>query len=170
MSTVPIVAIIGYPNVGKSTLFNRLVGERDAVVSPEPGVTRDRKSRGAEWSGRVFEVLDTGGIDLRSGEEMAEQVRMQATVGVASADLVIFMLDGTRGIGPQEHEIADISAQWCPGDHSCQQDRQSCGGRFGVGSLGARGGRAVGNIGGAWPRDRRTAGCCHRRPARGKRG
>ena len=108
MSTVPIVAIIGYPNVGKSTLFNRLVGERDAVVSPEPGVTRDRKSRGAEWSGRVFEVLDTGGIDLRSGEEMAEQVRMQATVGVASAELVIFMLDGTRGIGPQEHEIADI--------------------------------------------------------------
>lgn len=108
MTSVPVVAVVGYPNVGKSTLFNRMVGRRDAVVAAEPGVTRDRKSTRAEWGGRSFEVLDTGGIDLSSGEELSDQVRAQAEIGIAEAQLVLMVLDGTRGVGPQEQDIAGI--------------------------------------------------------------
>ena len=76
------MAIIGYPNVGKSTLFNRITGSRDAVVAPESGVTRDRKEGEAEWSGREFVVVDTGGIDLQSDEPLGEEVRRQAQLAL----------------------------------------------------------------------------------------
>lgn len=105
---LPRVAIVGYPNVGKSTLFNRLTGTREAVVAPEPGVTRDRKEGRAEWGGRWFTVVDTGGIDLQAGGPLSDQVCDQARQAIAEAATVIFLVDGKCDLGPQEHEIADL--------------------------------------------------------------
>lgn len=108
MSRLPRVAIIGYPNVGKSTLFNRLTGTRDAVVAPQAGVTRDRKEGFAEWGGRDFLVVDTGGMDLKTEEPLAESVRDQARQAIAEADVIIFLLDGRAGVGSDEMEIARL--------------------------------------------------------------
>jgi GTP-binding protein len=105
---LPRVAIVGYPNVGKSTLFNRITETREAVVAPESGVTRDRKEGAAEWVGREFIAVDTGGIDLQGTEPLSEQVRDQARLAIAEASVVIFLVDGTLGIGPAEHEIAQL--------------------------------------------------------------
>ena len=105
---LPRVAVVGYPNVGKSTLFNRLTGTREAVVAPEAGVTRDRKEGAAEWTGHHFILVDTGGIDLKSKAPLSDQVRAQARVAIADAAMVIFVVDGKSGVGPQEHEIAKI--------------------------------------------------------------
>ena len=105
---LPRVAVVGYPNVGKSTLFNRLTGTREAVVAPEAGVTRDRKEGSAEWTGHHFILVDTGGIDLKSKAPLSDQVRAQARVAIADAAMVIFVVDGKSGVGPQEHEIAKI--------------------------------------------------------------
>jgi GTP-binding protein len=102
----PRVAIVGYPNVGKSTLFNRITGTRDAVVAPESGVTRDRKEGEAEWNGRTFLVVDTGGIDLQGEEPLIDDVRRQAEFAVKEAAVAIFLVDGRVGIAPQDHEIA----------------------------------------------------------------
>jgi GTP-binding protein len=104
----PRVAIIGYPNVGKSTLYNRLTGTRDAVVAPESGVTRDRKEGEGEWNGRTFLVVDTGGIDLLSEEALGDDVRRQAQQAVKEAAVVVFLVDGRSGIAPQDHEIASL--------------------------------------------------------------
>ncbi len=82
MAAIPKVVIVGYPNVGKSTLFNRITGTRDAVVAPESGVTRDRKEGQAEWRGRIFLVVDTGGIDLKSELPFGAEVRSQAQTAV----------------------------------------------------------------------------------------
>ena len=105
---LPRVAIVGYPNVGKSTLFNRITETREAVVAPESGVTRDRKEGAAEWIGREFIAVDTGGIDLQGTEPLSEQVRDQARLAIAEASVVIYLVDGTLGIGPAEHEIAQL--------------------------------------------------------------
>jgi len=105
------VAIVGYPNVGKSTLFNRITGTRDAVVAPESGVTRDRKEGDAEWSGREFVVVDTGGIDLLSDAPLGDEVRLQARLALDEAAVVIFLVDGKMGLAPQDHEIAAILRQ-----------------------------------------------------------
>ena len=94
--------------MGKSTLFNRLTGTREAVVAPEAGVTRDRKEGAAEWTGHRFVLVDTGGIDLQSKAPLSDQVRAQARVAIADASMVIFVVDGKSGVGPQEHEIAEI--------------------------------------------------------------
>jgi GTPase len=107
-NTKPRVAIIGYPNVGKSTLFNRITGTRDAVVAPESGVTRDRKEGDAEWIGREFIVVDTGGIDLQSDAPLGDEVRLQAHLALDEAAVVIFLVDGKMGLAPQDHEIAAI--------------------------------------------------------------
>ncbi len=107
-AVLPRVAIVGYPNVGKSTLFNRLTESREAVVSPEAGVTRDRKEGLAEWIGRDFLMVDTGGIDLKSQDSFGEQVRAQARFAIAEASVVVFLVDGKTGVGPAEHEIGDI--------------------------------------------------------------
>lgn len=105
---IPRVAIVGYPNVGKSTLFNRITGTRDAVVAPESGVTRDRKEGEADWIGHNFLVVDTGGIDLWSDEPLTDKVRHQAQIAVAEAAVVVFLLDGKVGIAAQDHEIAAL--------------------------------------------------------------
>ena len=105
---LPRVAIVGYPNVGKSTLFNRITETREAVVAPESGVTRDRKEGAAEWIGREFIAVDTGGIDLQGTEPLSELVRDQARLAIAEASVVVFLVDGTLGIGPAEHEIAQL--------------------------------------------------------------
>lgn len=104
--SLPRVAIVGYPNVGKSTLYNRITGTREAVVAPESGVTRDRKEGEAEWNGRTFLVVDTGGIDLQSDEALGDEVRRQARAAIREAAVAIFLVDGRVGVAPQDHEIA----------------------------------------------------------------
>ncbi len=104
----PRVAIVGYPNVGKSTLYNRITGTREAVVAAESGVTRDRKEGIADWNGRSFVVVDTGGIDLQSKEVLGDDVRAQARAAIEEATVSIFLVDGRMGLAPQDEEIAMI--------------------------------------------------------------
>jgi GTP-binding protein len=104
----PKVAIVGYPNVGKSTLLNRLSGRRDAVVHATAGVTRDRKEVGAEWTGSRFTLVDTGGVDTADRREMARQVRSQVEAALAEAALILLVVDGQTGIGPGDEDLADI--------------------------------------------------------------
>lgn len=105
--TKPIVAIVGRPNVGKSTLFNRLTGGRAAIVEDIPGVTRDRLYRDAEWLGRSFTVVDTGGIDFADKAETSilAQVRKQAQIAVEEADVIIFMADGRTGLTADDENV-----------------------------------------------------------------
>ena len=117
----PIVALVGRPNVGKSTLFNRLVGERLAVVDDVPGTTRDRLVGEAEWTGWVFDIVDTGGIDPtqtgpgRSQQPLSvgsadfiEQIRTQAEIAIREADVVLFLTEADSGVTPADHEVAQI--------------------------------------------------------------
>ena len=104
---LPIVAIVGRPNVGKSTLFNRLVGERKAIVDDVPGVTRDRNYAEAEWVGRRYWLVDTGGIESDTGGKLQESVQAQSRLAVAEADIVIFLLDGKGGLHPLDREAVD---------------------------------------------------------------
>jgi GTP-binding protein len=102
----PTVAIVGRPNVGKSTLFNRLVGGRDAIVSDRPGTTRDRHFGDATWNGRDFWVVDTGGLVPGSTDTMDRAIRMQVDRAVTEADLVILLVDAQEGLNPVDREIA----------------------------------------------------------------
>ncbi|MEY4479986.1 MAG: GTP-binding protein Der [Bacillota bacterium] len=102
-----IVAIVGRPNVGKSTIFNRIIGDRLAIVEDKPGITRDRLYGNAEWSGIPFGVIDTGGIEI-SEDEMLKSIRVQAELAIAEADLIIFMADGKAGITPADKEVAEL--------------------------------------------------------------
>ena len=104
----PVVAIVGRPNVGKSTLFNRLVGERIAIVEDIPGTTRDRIYATAEWRGREFSLIDTGGLQDPSAGQMEAAVRRQAEVAIAEADVVLFVVDAQTGILPVEHDVTDM--------------------------------------------------------------
>lgn len=104
--SAPRVAVVGFPNVGKSTLINRLVGGSEAVTAAEPGVTRDRKRLACEWNGRAFELLDTGGIDLQDDAEMARDVRRQARLAIAEADLVMMVVDARAGLRVGDAELA----------------------------------------------------------------
>ncbi len=104
----PTVAIVGRPNVGKSTLFNRLVGERVAIVEDKPGITRDRIYRYTEWQGKEFLLIDTGGIELDAEHEMARQIRLQAELAVDEADVILFLLDGKTGLTPADEEVAHL--------------------------------------------------------------
>jgi GTPase len=103
----PVVAIVGYPNVGKSTLFNRLTGRRDAVVDAHPGVTRDRRQGGCEWNGRAFQLIDTGGIDAADASEVGRQIAAQAVRGIEEADLVLFVVDVRTAPTAGDLEIAE---------------------------------------------------------------
>jgi len=102
-----VVAIVGRPNVGKSTLFNRIVGERVAIVEDVPGTTRDRIYATAEWAGREFSLIDTGGLDDRRAGEMEAAVRRQAEAAIAEADVVLFVVDAKSGLLPVEYDVAD---------------------------------------------------------------
>jgi len=105
---LPIVAIVGRPNVGKSTLFNRLVRGRIAIVDDEPGVTRDRNYRETRWAGKRFFVVDTGGLVPHSADTIETLVRRQVEVAIDEAALVVFVVDGRTGITPLDSEIAEI--------------------------------------------------------------
>ncbi len=107
MSSLPVVAIVGRPNVGKSTLFNRLVGARLAIVEDMPGTTRDRVYGTSEWNGRSFTLVDTGGLELEPGTHIEERVQDQARVAVEEADLILFVVDAHAGLAPLDHDVAD---------------------------------------------------------------
>lgn len=104
----PIVAIVGRPNVGKSTLFNNLIGDRIAIVDDMPGVTRDRLYRETEWNGVEFVVVDTGGLEPRNNEFMMTKIKEQAEVAMNEADVILFVVDGKSGVNPLDEEIAYI--------------------------------------------------------------
>ncbi|MCA9660674.1 MAG: ribosome biogenesis GTPase Der [Myxococcales bacterium] len=103
-----LVAIVGRPNVGKSTLFNRLVGARKAIVEDNPGVTRDRLYGVAEWDGRRFLVVDTGGIDPSLDDGLPGHIRAQAEIAIEEADLIVFVVDSSEGATASDHEIAAL--------------------------------------------------------------
>ena len=102
----PIVAIVGRPNVGKSTLFNKLIGERRSIVEDVPGVTRDRIYGECEWSGRKLTLIDTGGIEPRSDDIILSQMKFQAEVAVESADVIVFLCDVRAGLTAADREVA----------------------------------------------------------------
>jgi GTP-binding protein len=102
------VAIVGFPNVGKSTLVNRLTGSRAAVVHEVSGVTRDRKELICEWAGKRFLLIDTGGVDIADPSPMTQSIAAQAREAVAQADLVLFVVDARAGVTPGDEEVADI--------------------------------------------------------------
>ncbi|MBR2354412.1 MAG: ribosome biogenesis GTPase Der [Clostridia bacterium] len=102
----PIVAIVGRPNVGKSTLFNKLIGERRSIVEDVPGVTRDRIYGETEWCGRTLSVIDTGGIEPKTDDIILKQMRFQAEVAIESADVIIFMCDVRTGLTADDRDIA----------------------------------------------------------------
>ncbi|HSQ39313.1 MAG TPA: ribosome biogenesis GTPase Der [Anaerolineales bacterium] len=113
----PVVALVGRPNVGKSTLFNRLIGERLAIVDDVPGTTRDRLVSEAEWNGRAFHVVDTGGIDPAHGgktplsigsADFIKEIREQALMAARDADAILFIVDGETGVTEPDREVAEI--------------------------------------------------------------
>jgi GTPase len=107
MPSLPVVAIVGRPNVGKSTLFNRMVGDRAAIVEDTAGTTRDRVYGESDWNGRRFMMVDTGGLELAPGTTIEERVQDQARVAIEEADVVLFVVDAAAGIAPLDHEVAD---------------------------------------------------------------
>lgn len=121
MSAKPLVALVGRPNAGKSTLFNRIIGRRLAVVSDVPGTTRDRLYADAEWAGVPFTVVDTGGIEVIDGwhteplsedsEQFLPLIRKQASIAIQDADVVVQVVDGQSGITAADREVADILRQ-----------------------------------------------------------
>jgi GTPase len=108
VTTLPIVAIVGRPNVGKSTLFNRIVGHRAAIVEDRARTTRDRIYGDAEWNGRRFIVVDTGGLEVHPGDPIEEKVQEQARLAIGEADLILFVVDSISGLTPADLEAADI--------------------------------------------------------------
>jgi GTP-binding protein len=102
------VAVVGYPNVGKSSLVNRLSGRREAVVHERPGVTRDRKEIETEWNGRRFDLIDTGGVDFADEDPLAGSIRDQARAALADAQVALLVVDARAGLRPGDHEIADL--------------------------------------------------------------
>ncbi len=102
----PVIAIVGRPNVGKSTLFNKLIGERRSIVEDTPGVTRDRIYGETEWRGRKFVLIDTGGIEPKTDDIILKQMRLQAEIAVDTADVIVFMCDVRTGLTADDRDIA----------------------------------------------------------------
>src|ERR1700684_2814277 len=102
------VAVVGYPNVGKSSLINRLTGTREAVVHERPGVTRDRKELECEWNGRQFKLIDTGGVDFHDEDPLASSIRDQARAGLADAQVAVLVVDTRAGVRPGDEEMPDL--------------------------------------------------------------
>ncbi|HCX63720.1 MAG TPA: ribosome biogenesis GTPase Der, partial [Eubacteriaceae bacterium] len=105
--TQPIVAIIGRPNVGKSTLFNKIAGSRIAIVEDTPGVTRDRIYADCEWTSKKFTLIDTGGIEPYSKDSIFAQMRRQAQIAVEMAEVIVFVVDGREGMNASDQEVAN---------------------------------------------------------------
>ncbi|MBR0384787.1 MAG: ribosome biogenesis GTPase Der, partial [Eubacteriaceae bacterium] len=104
----PIVAVVGRPNVGKSTLFNKLIGERIAIVEDTPGVTRDRIIADAEWLNHPFTLIDTGGIELKTNNSILKQMRVQAEMAIDMADLTLLLVDGREGMTAADADVAEM--------------------------------------------------------------
>lgn len=104
----PIVAIVGRPNVGKSTIFNRIIGDRLAIVEDKPGITRDRLYGIGEWLDQEFSVIDTGGIEIEGEDTIMKSVRVQAELAIEEADVIIFMVDAKSGVTPADSEVAQL--------------------------------------------------------------
>lgn len=107
-SVKPLVAIVGRPNVGKSTLFNKLVGQRVAIVEDLPGTTRDRIYADAEWNGRTFTLIDTGGLEIGGSGDFSDLITAQAQLAVEEADVIVFLVDVRDGVTPADREVADL--------------------------------------------------------------
>ena len=108
MKQMPVVAVVGRPNVGKSTLVNRIVGRRVAVVEAKPGVTRDRREFQAEWLGRPFLLVDTGGWELSPAGELTQNIRAQTEAALAGADAVLFVVDATATVTDDDAGVAEM--------------------------------------------------------------
>ena len=106
--SLPLVAIVGRPNVGKSMLFNRLVGKRLSIVEDTPGVTRDRIYAECEWAGHTFNLVDTGGIEPHTGDEMLLFMRAQADIAIDTADVIVLVCDVQVGVTAADKEVADL--------------------------------------------------------------
>jgi GTP-binding protein len=104
----PVLAIVGRPNVGKSTLFNKLLGERKAIVDDSPGVTRDRNYGEAEWAGRKFQLIDTGGLDTDAEGGLEESIQKQSRLALREADVILFLFDGKGGLNPLDREAVGL--------------------------------------------------------------
>ena len=104
----PLVAIVGRPNVGKSTFFNKVSGQKISIVEDTPGVTRDRIYADAEWCGRNFTLIDTGGIELKSEDEMWIHIKKQAELAIESADVIILLCDVKSDITASDYDVADM--------------------------------------------------------------
>ena len=105
---LPIVAIVGRPNVGKSTLFNRIVGGRQAIVEDRARTTRDRLYGDAEWNGRRFVVVDTGGLEIDPDDPIEAKVQEQARLAIAEADVIVFVVDAAAGMTPADQEASEL--------------------------------------------------------------
>jgi GTPase len=105
---LPVVAIVGRANVGKSTLFNRITGHRISIVEDVPGVTRDRIYSKADWNGKFFHLIDTGGIEIGDEDEVNNLIRVQAQLAIDEADVIVFMVDGRDGLLPSDRDVAEI--------------------------------------------------------------
>ena len=108
MAVKPIIAVVGRPNVGKSTFFNKMVGARVSIVQDSPGVTRDRVYADASWQNYEFTLVDTGGIDPYSDDPLLRQMRRQAEIAIETADVILFFVDGRDGLTGPDYEVADM--------------------------------------------------------------
>jgi len=106
----PLVAIVGRPNVGKSTLFNRIVGKRISIVNDEPGVTRDRIFARGEWLNNYFTIVDTGGLDFEKDDEISTNIIKQAKLAIENADVVMFVVDGKDGLTATDIDV--VQDRW----------------------------------------------------------
>ena len=104
----PLIALVGRPNVGKSTFFNKVAGRKIAITENRPGVTRDRLYADAEWRGKKFTVVDTGGIELKSEDTMWREIFKQADVAIDTADVILFFTDGREGLSASDYDVADV--------------------------------------------------------------
>src|ERR1051326_6990402 len=107
-SPLPLIAVVGRPNVGKSTLFNRLIGQRRSIVTDEPGITRDRIYGLVSWHGRTYEIVDTGGIVPGEESEIPQRIYQQAQIAVESASLIFLVVDGRAGITSSDQELVRL--------------------------------------------------------------
>src|SRR5690349_19062635 len=108
LASLPVVAVVGRPNVGKSTIFNRFVGKRQAIVEDRARTTRDRMYGDAEWNGRRFVIVDTGGLEVDTADPIELKVQEQARLAISEADVILFVVDAVSGLTPADQEAAEL--------------------------------------------------------------